>query len=305
MKTTIMFPFFSLVPVALFAAGRPVFDPDEYRTDESAAAIRVALEAASEIPFPTWRISVEPKINGSNTTVSISSHSPLGFKKLAEVAIEDNSGRLLPVLKSSQEESAEIVSPAEPHGSSIPLEIRLSDDDIKQLVGVFGAKAFGGDGSGGVCSEGSANPATNPGMEQSDRQTIQMAIEGLHGIPMWGLSAVVANRRDGIACISISKATDIDNKPLAMIAIDEKSGRLIPDATQTILSDDEAVRLAKGSRHGAKPAPGQPFLVDHISGITVVGFPSRPRASSAIVFSPTVWIHDESRTVIASIEEPN
>ncbi len=96
-----------------------------------------------------------------------------------------------------------------------------------------------------------------------------------------------------------------DREFLASVHVNEKTRSVLPEKDPPRLSDEKAVRLAKTTCRGRTPAPGCPFLVDHVAGITLVGFPRLLPYGGKLIFDPVLWFLDETGEVLTGIEEPD
>lgn len=92
---------------------------------------------------------------------------------------------------------------------------------------------------------------------------------------------------------------------LARFSFDPDSRRLEPFPAATNLSDAAAIRIVKEKMPG-RFFPGDcPWLLERLSGITVVGVPRRLGWHGTMVFDPIVWIHDGTGAVLAVLCEPD
>ena len=164
--------------------------------------------------------------------------------------------------------------------------------------------------------------ALDPGGPLSEKKALCIVSERLHGMWFGGKGNVATSvtnlpgrtrvvltyRESGNQHSALREGT-----PLAVVEIDEATRKTIP--SKGPLSDDKAIEIAKRFMSGRTPSEGCSFLVDHVGGITVVGFPrllglwgQRCDASQGdfpMEFDPTLWIHDATGEVIAGLEEPD
>ena len=164
--------------------------------------------------------------------------------------------------------------------------------------------------------------ALDPGGPLSEKKALCIVSERLHG--MWfgekGHVATSVTNLPGRTRVVLSyresgnqQSALREGTPLAVVEIDETTRKTIP--SKGTLSDDKTIEIAKRYMSGRTPSPGCSFLVDHVGGITVVGFPrliglwgQRCDASQGdfpMEFDPTLWIHDATGEIIAGIEEPD
>ncbi len=147
--------------------------------------------------------------------------------------------------------------------------------------------------------------ALDHGGPLSDAKAVCIALERLHSPPFRKFENDVL-RKPGTAIVCLyRKSDDADRVPLAAIHVDEKTRSVLPEKDPPRLSNEEAVRLAKAACRGRTPAPGCPFLVDHVAGVTLVGFPRLLPYGGDLIFDPVLWFLDETGEVLTGIEEPD
>ncbi len=92
---------------------------------------------------------------------------------------------------------------------------------------------------------------------------------------------------------------------LARFSFDSDSRRLEPIPAATNLSDADAIRIVKEKMPGLFFPGDCPWLLERVSGITVVGVPRRLGWHGTMVFDPVVWIHDGTGAVLSALFEPD
>lgn len=147
--------------------------------------------------------------------------------------------------------------------------------------------------------------ALDRGGPLSDAKAVCIAMERLHSPPLRKLETDVL-RKPGTAVVCLfRKPEGGDREFLASVHVNEKTRSVLPEKDPPRLSDEKAVRLAKTTCRGRTPAPGCPFLVDHVAGITLVGFPRLLPYGGKLIFDPVLWFLDETGEVLTGIEEPD
>lgn len=92
---------------------------------------------------------------------------------------------------------------------------------------------------------------------------------------------------------------------LARFSFDPDSRRFEPIPAATNLSDAAAIRIVKEKMPGHFFPGDCPWLLERVSGITVVGVPRRLGWHGTMIFDPVVWIHDGTGAVLSALFEPD
>lgn len=147
--------------------------------------------------------------------------------------------------------------------------------------------------------------ALDRGGPLSDAKVLCIAMERLHSPPFLKLETDVL-RKPGTAIVCLYRKPDgADRVLLVAIHVDEKTRSVLPQKDPPRLSNEESVRLAKAACRGRTPAPDCPFLVDHVAGVTLVGFPRLLSYGGGLIFDPVLWFLDETGETLTGIEEPD